>query len=110
MKSSLILFLGILLSGLKLLAASFQGLGDLPGGTFESYAFRVSDDGKVVIGTSKSTSGYQAFRWTAATGMVGLGDLPGGSFYSEGFGVSADGSVVVGVSSGTAGDQAFRWT
>jgi probable HAF family extracellular repeat protein len=91
-------------------AASFQGLGELPGGSIASYAYAVSADGNVVVGSSSSTSGYQAFRWTAATGMVGLGDLAGGTYYSEAFGVSGDGSVVVGQSGSANGYEAFRWT
>ncbi len=61
-------------------AASFQGLGDLPGGRFSSYASGVSADGSVVVGSSESTAMFtvEAFRWTQSTGMVGLGDLPGG--------------------------------
>ena len=38
------------------LAGSFQGLGDLPGGTFRSYANAVSDDGSTVVGYSNSAS------------------------------------------------------
>jgi probable HAF family extracellular repeat protein len=91
-------------------AASFQGLGDLPGGTFGSWAYSVSVDGKVVVGNSRSTNGTEAFRWTVDTGMVGLGDLPGGVFYSEATGVSADGTVVVGRGSSSFGAEAFRWT
>jgi probable HAF family extracellular repeat protein len=92
-------------------AASLTPLGDLPGGVFESYAHGVSNDGAVVVGSARSASGYEAFRWTSARGMVGLGDLPGGVFESEARGVSSDGAVVVGfgaVSGG--GQQAFRWT
>jgi probable HAF family extracellular repeat protein len=80
----------------EILAAGFEGLGDLSGGTFESAAYGVSADGSVVIGGADSTSGDEAFRWTQAGGMVGLGDLPGGAFGSRAYGVSADGSVVVG--------------
>jgi hypothetical protein len=39
---------------------------------------------------------FEAFRWTAESGMVGLGDLPDGQVLSNALGVSADGSVVVG--------------
>ena len=87
------------------------GLGDLPGGGFESWAFGVSADGSVVVGHSFSASGYEAFRWTQATGMVGLGDLPGGEFWSEACDASADGSVVVGVSESASGYgfRAFIW-
>ena len=95
-------------------AASFQGLGDLPGGSFGSGALGVSADGSVVIGYGNSASGYEAFRWTAGGGMVGLGDLPGGIFSSVANGVSADGLVVVGYSSsaysGSSSREAFRWT
>src|SRR5215208_1276755 len=92
------------------LAGSFQGLGDLPGGTFQSYANAVSDDGSTVVGfsssASSSASGWEAFRWTSGGGMVGLGDLPGGTSYSQGSDVSADGSVVVGYGNSDSGTEA----
>ena len=93
-------------------AAIFQGLGDLPGGIFESCALDVSADGSVVVGYGNSALGEEAFRWTQATAMVGLGDLPGGFFTSWAFGVSADGSVVVGWGTSNLGEdgEAFRWT
>jgi probable HAF family extracellular repeat protein len=88
-------------------AASFQGLGFLPGGSsFFSVANGVSADGSVVVGRSFG----EAFRWTQATGMVGLGDLSGGGFFSSANGVSADGSVVVGISDSANRVEAFRWT
>ncbi|MFM7792320.1 MAG: PEP-CTERM sorting domain-containing protein, partial [Microcystis panniformis] len=60
-------------------AASFQGLGFLPGGSFSrSFAHGVSADGSVVVGESSSVnSPAEAFRWIQGTGMVGLGFLPG---------------------------------
>ncbi len=94
--------------------ASFQGLGDLAGGAFGSFAFAVSGNGLVVVGSSQSASGLEAFRWTAAGGMVGLGDLPGGEFLSGAGEVSFDGAVVVGGSSSTNSGigqfEAYRWT
>ncbi len=87
--------------------ATFQGLGDLPGGTVESMARGVSADGSVVVGFSYSELGMEAFRWTQEGGMVGLGDFPGGLFYSFADAVSGDGSIVVGHSKP---DGAFRWT
>ncbi len=42
--------------------ASFQGLGDLPGGIFQSFPFDISADGQVVVGFSRSASGREAFR------------------------------------------------
>jgi probable HAF family extracellular repeat protein len=88
---------------------SFQGLGDLEGGFVYSEAFGVSADGSVVVGQGHSTSGYEAFRWTQAGGMVGLGDLPGWDFGSVAYGVSSDGSVVVGQSVSGSGYEAFIW-
>lgn len=112
----LLLALAVLL-GTAVHAQSFQGLGDLPGADFYSYATGVSADGSVVVGAGYTThSGpftFEAFRWTAATGMVGLGDLPGSSFRSIARGVSADGSVVVGEGRSAASavnPEAFRWT
>ena len=71
----------------------FQGLGFLPGGN-TSLARGVNADGTVVVGQAIVGQG-QAFRWTAASGMVGLGFLPGGNT-SLARGVNADGTVVVG--------------
>jgi probable HAF family extracellular repeat protein len=73
----------------------------------------VSANGSIVVGSSASERGGEAFRWTAATGMVGLGLSPDG-FRTVANGVSDDGSVIVGdgrtVPEPTFGDQAFRWT
>jgi probable HAF family extracellular repeat protein len=96
------------------LDGEFEGLGDLPGGAFQSGATDVSDQGSVVVGvgtyaSSPTSSDREAFRWTQETGMVGLGDLPGGETSSAASGVSADGSVVVGVGN-TTRTEAFRWT
>jgi len=90
--------------------ASFQGLGDMPGGVFNSRAFDVSADGSTVVGYSISASGTEAFRWTLSGGMVGLGDLPGSSFESKANAVSADGSTIVGIGISASGPEAFRWT
>jgi uncharacterized membrane protein len=98
-------------------AALFTGLGDLPGGDFDSYPNAVSDDGLVVVGSGRSAAGYEGFVWTPAAGMRSVGDLPGGEHYSGAANVSPDGSVVVGMSSGTLANQdwyrdysAYRWT
>lgn len=74
-----------------------EALGDL-GGHPLGEANAVSADGEVVVGFSRAPEGPEAFRWTAATGMVGLGDLPGGPFRSFALGVSTNGEVVVGES------------
>lgn len=89
----------------------FVGLGDLPGGSFNSTANGVNADGTVVVGFGFSADGSEAFRWTFDAGMVGLGDLPGGGFRSIANGVSDDGLVVVGEGNGDDGQsEGFRWT
>lgn len=80
-------------------------LGDLPGGPVNGQARGLSADGSVVVGTGVTAAGFQAFRWTAATGMVGLGTISG-STSSQGMAVSASGDVVV----GSGGFEASRWT
>jgi uncharacterized membrane protein len=85
-------------------AASFQGLGDLPGGPFESQAYAVSADGSTVVGWSRTGDNFPygaAFRWTQAAGIVGW--RPGSSAKA----VSGDGSMVV-VNDGNGG--VYRWT
>lgn len=84
--------------------ASFVGIGDLPGGSYESAINSLSDDGSTVVGFSDDGSAFGgAFRWDAGTGIQPIATAP-----SSGFDVSPDGSVVVGIY-GTP-DRAFRWT
>jgi probable HAF family extracellular repeat protein len=87
-------------------AASFTELGHLGIGD-ASYATDVSADGSVVVGYSEydTTSNHEAFRWTAATGMVALGGLGGVPLDSRAFAVSADGTVIAGED-----QETFRWT
>ncbi len=94
-------------------AASFTGLGDLPGGTFYSQASGISGDGSTVVGYSRTSNNRaeafgwraEAFRWTESEGMIGLGGL-GLNFPSVAWAVSGDGSTIVGESV----SEAFRWT
>jgi probable HAF family extracellular repeat protein len=70
----------------------------------------VSANGNVIVGTSGSSAGNEAFRWTETGGMQGLGFLPGGT-HSGATAASGDGSVIVGASTATDGlSHAFRWT
>jgi probable HAF family extracellular repeat protein len=57
----------------------------------------VSGDGQKIAGTCLTSSGNEAFVWTAATGGVGLGKFGGGlGASSSTAAISKDGSVVVG--------------
>lgn len=98
------------------LGALSEAAGSVTAGN-EGIAYDVSDDGKVVVGTSTVTTGgvYHATLWNVPTpgtsSAVDLGTLEVGG-NGTAFGVSGDGKVVVGtasVSGGTA-KQAFRWT
>jgi probable HAF family extracellular repeat protein len=89
--------------------AFFKGLGKLSGDV-DSYAYKVSPDGHVVVGDSGSDSGlYEAYMWSEAQGMFGLGFASGDSS-STAWAVSQDGTAVVGGSQNATRMQAFRWT
>lgn len=94
------------------LGASFQGLGDLSGGSIISSASGVSADGSVVVGYGYTASGQQAFRWTPTGGMVSLGNLSSGGTYmtSTATKVSADGATIAGYGATSSTTLAFRWT
>jgi probable HAF family extracellular repeat protein len=84
------------------------GLGDLPGGRFQSKSYSISGNGSVVVGYSRSFADYpEAFRWEAGV-MTELGDLQPYVTDSYAYGVSAHGSVVVGIG-GINIQQPFRW-
>jgi probable HAF family extracellular repeat protein len=87
------------------------GLGYAPSDS-GSFAYGVSADGAVVVGTSFVALYGDAFRWTHDGGMARLGALQGNN-YSYASATSADGSIVVGQShNGWYGGvrPAFRWT
>ena len=105
--------MALILSAAPAGAAHFEGLGDLPGGDFQSGASGVSADGSVVVGYGHSASGLEAFRYplpdappSQLEAEHALGFLPGGYDHSVALGVSADGSVVV----GSAAVEGFCWT
>src|SRR5262249_6750565 len=79
-------------------APSFEGLGDLPGGSTSSVAWGVSGDGSMVVGESEAAAGTQAFAW--ANGV--MVDLPGGA--NSAYAASTDGRTLVG-SNGTRWDD-----
>lgn len=74
-------------------AVVFQGVGDLPGGEFESYIVGVSGDGRVVVGHSENANHKSAgFRWTESEGMVTLSTDP--KFQAAAGFVSYDGKMI----------------
>jgi uncharacterized membrane protein len=90
-----------------------MGLGDLPGGSISSFASGLSDDGRVIIGMSRSDAGDETYRWTAETGLEPLNLLEGQNYFdtSNVTALSADGTVIVGYGSGNAASrEGFRWT
>lgn len=73
----------------------------------------VSADGEVIVGFRESIEddGWEAFRWTAETGMIGLG-FPNGGLSNPVPRISADGTVIAakGVVTSAEGDvEAYRW-
>jgi len=94
-------------------AATFFGLGDLPGGDENSVATAMTGDGRAVVGFSLAGGGfpglYEGFRWTHEDGMIGIGTLPGGN-ETQAYGISANGRHVVGNGISSQGLQAFLWT
>lgn len=72
----------------------------------------LSSDGSVVTGTTHSSTGTQAFRWSRQTGVVPLPQLSPRHTRNIGSGVSDDGSVLVGTATLDTGTEidAFYWT
>lgn len=120
---SLILFLvvsglcvqSVMLSSVNGQTASFQGIGDLPGGAFDSRAYDISPDGSVVVGRSLDTTAtvsYVAIMWTESGGIVPLGDGGMSIKRSLARGVSINGDVIVGqfTPETSSSPVVFRWT
>ena len=72
-------------------AATFQGIGDLPGGLSQSFVEAVSGDGTTVFGRSWDDSGIKPVRWDNRNGMVGL--VEGSFVFANAGAPSADGHV-----------------
>jgi len=80
------------------------GLGDLPGGRFESSAFDISGDGSVIVGVGSTDLGWEGFIWKSEFGMkslqgylsIDLGlDLNGWHLVNA-LDISRDGNTIVG--------------
>lgn len=90
------------------------GLDDPKGDFVGGVARKVTPDGNVIIGdANRANAAPEAFRWTAATGMVGLGALNAEGYRnSQAFDVTADGKTVVGESTSLTSlslREAFIW-
>lgn len=94
-------------------------IGDLPGGAQGgSTATDVSADGAVIIGYGESAIGSEAYRWTAASGVVairelllaeGIDTLAMGWNLSQANGISADGRIIVGTGVGPGSTNPQAW-
>lgn len=97
-----------------LYGACFRGLGDLPGGTYESVPYGMTPDGRIVVGYSQSSQGKKAFKWESGT-MTQLADHPDAvGLASEALAISNNGSIIAGAvgiesSAGLPGAQVIRW-
>lgn len=89
------------------------GLGDLPGGRWESEGGDINDHGQIVGDSSSEFSDpysrSEAFIWDKVNGMIGLGDLPGGMFASVAVAINDDGYVAGRSHTGGLRENAFLW-
>lgn len=92
-----------------------SGLGDLPGGAFESQALSLSMDGTFVVGWGTSVNGKEAMIWDSINGMRSLQNVLADSYgvdtegwtLSEVVRVSSDGMILVGHGAGPGGEHAW---
>ncbi len=82
-------------------------LGDLPGGTEQSFGYGINNIGDVV-GESNVTGGVRGFLWSVGNSLTDVGDLPGGDNFSTARGINNSGTVVGRSSQGT-NTHAFVW-
>ncbi len=86
-------------------AQSLTWLGTLGGESSEAYA--ISDDGAIVVGQIRISSGEsRAFKWTASTGLQILNGLQNINSWARS--ISSDGSVIVGTAEENV-RKAFRY-
>ncbi|MCU0796388.1 MAG: hypothetical protein MUF31_10675 [Akkermansiaceae bacterium] len=89
----------------------FTPLADLNGGTNFSTVNRVSSNGLWAMGTSNSTSGQEAVRWSLPAGTaLGIGDISNSPFSSAGADVTNNGLIATGRGTpGTGQVRIMRW-
>jgi hypothetical protein len=88
------------------------GLGDLPGGNFDSIAIDVSADASVIVGAGTTAAGSEAFIWDASHGMRRLADVATdqginltGWTLTAAHGISHDGMSIIGDGINPSGNQ-----
>lgn len=94
---------------------TFELLGDLPGGIFESIALAISADGSVIVGRAYPEGNYTSFVWEQDHGMLSLDSLlrhgygldPTSLNGSDATGISGDGQIVVGRISPASGGELY---
>jgi probable HAF family extracellular repeat protein len=97
-------------------APSITVFSYVPGASYGGYgsAAAISADGSTVAGyaTSNPSSGpYEAFGWTAASGVVSLGFVSGFTANNYANAVNSNGTAVVGFGDNTTPQlQGFQWT
>ncbi|MDX2146373.1 MAG: GC-type dockerin domain-anchored protein [Planctomycetota bacterium] len=90
-------------------AGGMIGLGDLPGGTFNSTAHAITPDASLVVGEATDDRGLRAVVWSNS-GMAVLPDPAGAVLGTAAYGVSKNGRVVVGKTVVTEGrSRATLW-
>jgi uncharacterized membrane protein len=94
----------LLAAGGTALAGKWEVLQPLYPG-YQSEAVALSADGSVIVGSTGTPTGQQAFQWTLATGMVGL-PKPLSVPWTWANDVSADGSTIVGWGGSNFGSRA----
>ena len=116
-----LVFIHVMIPHVVTQAATFRGLGDLPGGRYASgiqdagATVSISGDGTTVVGNSVSENGTEAFRWTPSLGLEGLGSLPPvdeSRFFSSARRVSTNGQSWLAIpsvaTSGAAPEAPFK--
>jgi probable HAF family extracellular repeat protein len=93
-------------------AGGVQTLTGMLPGSYISYASAVNADGSLIAGITmdNATGERQAFRWTAATGMLRVTAMAGATGVMDIYGMSSNASVMVGSCMMPGGSQsAFIW-
>ncbi len=92
-------------------ATGMVGLGDFPGGHFESTAYGLTPDGATIVGYGSQSpiALPTAFTWTEATGLVVL-PVPATWTASIAYDVTPDGRVCAGYAGNKDTSVAAHWT